>query len=135
MSTRIRYSSHSSYDLHYHMVFVTKYRNRVLTGRIEHETKKVMTEICAAKDWELEEINVMPDHVHLLLSIPPKVALSDVARILKSISAVHIFKTFPKLKSQRFWGSGLWSSNTFYGSVGAVNEETVRKYIQNQKKK
>lgn len=77
----------------------------------------------------------MPDHVHLVLSIPPTEALTAVARTLKSLSAVHLFSSFPKLKAKKFWGSGLWSPATFYGSVGSVTEDVVRGYVAMQKER
>lgn len=75
----------------------------------------------------------MPDHVHLFLQIHPTERLTDVVRTLKSISAVAIFYKFPNLKTNKFWGSGLWSKGTYYGSVGQVSQNTIVKYIENQK--
>ena len=77
----------------------------------------------------------MPDHVHLFIQASPSDAPSNIAKTLKSISAVHLFNKFPKLKGQKFWGTGLWSPSTYYGSVGHISEDVVRKYIQEQKTK
>lgn len=131
----VKSGSHSKYALQYHLVFVTKYRNKVFEGEIEVALKHVLAETCGVYDWRLIEIGVMPDHVHLVLEVPPTDALTTVAKTLKSISAVKLFSDFPGLKQRKFWGSGLWSPATFYGTVGNVTEETVRKYVATQKER
>ena len=73
------------------------------------------------------------EHIHPFLEASPDEAPSMIARTLKSISAVHIFTAFPKLKERKFWGSGLWSRGCYYGSVGTITEESVKRYIENQK--
>ena len=75
----------------------------------------------------------MADHVHLFISAPPTVAPVDIVRKLKSVSAIEIFKGFPKLKQSKFWGSGLWSRRYYIGTAGTVSSETIQRYIQNQK--
>lgn len=131
----IKITSHSKYALEYHLVFVTKYRNEVLEGPVEVALKKIVSESCGVYGWDLIEIGIMPDHVHLVLSVPPTTALVEVARTLKSLSAVQLFASFPTLKSRKFWGSGLWSPSTFYGSVGTVTEDTVKDYVATQKER
>src|SRR5699024_188692 len=124
---------HSVFDLQYHIAWCPKYRNAVLDGQVEIELKKIIAESCAHYGWGLEEIEVMPDHVHLLVSADPDTRPNEIAKTLKSISAVKLFSEFPTLKKKKFWGSGLWSSSTYYGSVGHNDEEVIRKYIQSQK--
>ena len=104
--------------LQYRIVWRAKYRHPILTRAVEEEAKA---------------IEIMPDHVHLFLEASPDEAPSTIARTLNPIFAVHIFTAFPKLKERKFWGSGLWSRGCYYGSVGAVTEENVKKYIENQK--
>jgi len=121
------------HEIGLHLVFCTKYRRPVFTGIKEIELKHILSQTCAEYTWSVESIEIMPDHVHLFIQVGPTDQPSNIARTLKSISAVHMFAKFPDLKGRRFWGSGLWSRGTFYGSVGNVNAETIKKYIENQK--
>ena len=77
----------------------------------------------------------MPDHVHMFVTANPQTAPAEIAGTVKSISAVRIFTQFPALKGRKFWGSGLWSPSTYFGSVGHISEDTVRRYIQTQKER
>ena len=88
---------------------------------------------CFNYEYELLEMEIMPDHCHLFISAPPTVAPVDIIKTLKSISALHIFRTFPNLKSHKFWGTGLWSKGYYVGTAGSVSAETIQRYIQNQK--
>jgi putative transposase len=126
-------TSHSVYNLNYHIVLVTKYRHEVLVGDIEIFVKERTRDICMQYGWELLEIEVMPEHVHLFVSAPPKVAPLQIASTLKSILAVDVFRAFPTLKKRRFWGSGLWTGSTYFGSAGTVTTETIKRYIMEQK--
>lgn len=132
---RFKTKPHSVYEIGYHIIWCTKYHNKVLVGPIEVACKRIIGETCAVYGWPLKEIEVMSDHVHLFVESDPQTAPSQIARTLKSISAVSLFKEFPKLKGRKFWGSGLWSASTYYGSVGHISEETVRRYIQTQKER
>jgi putative transposase len=126
-------TKHSVYNLNYHIVFVTKYRNKVLIGDVEGYVKKRMEELCTQYGWEQLALEVMPDHIHLFVSAEPDVAPIAIATTIKSILTVDIFKEFKNLKSRFFWGSGLFSRGTYYGSAGAISGETIKKYIENQK--
>lgn len=126
--------SHSVSKLGFHIVWCTKYRHPALTGNAGIEVKKVIAETCREYGWACRSIEVMPDHVHLFIQIHPTERLTDVVRTLKSISAVAIFCKFPDLKANKFWGSGLWSKSTYYGSVGQVSQGVILKYLDNQKK-
>lgn len=126
-------NSHQVYELGYHIIFCTKYRHPVLDGAVGVTCKNIIAETCVAYGWDLKEIEVMPDHVHLFVSAPPQTSPSEIAKTIKSISAVRIFYEYPRLKGRKFWGSGLWSPSTYFGSVGHISEDTVRRYIQSQK--
>ena len=129
----IERSSHAVYELGYHIVWVTKFRKPVLAGAVEIITRRIIAETCVAYGWKLEEIEVMPDHVHIFVRSDPQTSPGEIAKTIKSISAVRVFYEFPKLKKQKFWGSGLWSPSTYYGSVGHISEDAIRNYIQEQK--
>ncbi len=130
---KYRTTDHSVYTLNYHIVLVTKYRNKVLFGAVETYLKEQMHEICKRYGWEILALECMSDHVHLFVSAPPKTPPMVVARTVKSILAVSIFRRFPGLKKRRFWGSGLWSRGTYYGSAGAISGTTIMRYIEKQK--
>ena len=126
-------TAHSVYNLNYHIVLVTKYRHEVIIGEVETFVKQRVGEICTKYGWEQLALECMPDHVHLFVSTPPSVAPLGIASTLKSILAVDVFRKFTKLKSQKFWGSGLWSDGTYYGSAGSVSAEIIKRYIEEQK--
>ena len=121
------------HELGIHLVFCTKYRKKIFTGIYEVELRHILAQTCAEYGWKIEALEIMSDHVHLFIQIGPEDRATDISRTLKSISAAVIFVKFPDLKGRKFWGSGLWSRGTYYGSVGNVNEETIRDYIERQK--
>jgi len=121
------------HELGLHLVFCTKYRKAIFTGAIEVELKEIIGQTCAEYGWKVQALEIMPEHIHLFIQVGPEDQPVDVARTLKSISAVQIFAKFPNLKGRKFWGSGLWNRGCYYGSVGNVNAETISKYIDNQK--
>lgn len=121
MQTPTKTTAHSVYNLNYHIVFVTKYRNQVLVGAVEEYVKEQIPILCERYGWEELALEIMPDHIHLFLSAPPSTAPNTIARTLKSILTVSVFTQFPTLKKKRFWGSGLWSEGTYYGSAGTVS--------------
>lgn len=126
-------TAHSTYNLNYHIVLVTKYRHKVIIGEVEAFVKQQISEICVQYGWEMLALKCMPDHVHLFVSAPPKVAPLGIASTIKSILAIDVFRKFTVLKQQKFWGSGLWSDGTYYGSAGSVSAEIIKKYIEEQK--
>ena len=128
-------SNHAAYSLGYHIIWCPKYRHKVLEDAIAVELRRIISETCSVYGWPLEAIEILPDHVHIFVQADHLTAPVEIAKTLKSISAVHIFNKFPKLKGRKFWGSGLWSRGTYYASVGHISEESVRKYIESQKER
>jgi putative transposase len=126
-------SNHAVLSLGYHIIWCPKYRHAVLDDAVAIELKRIIAETCSVYGWELQEIEVMPDHVHIFIQADHTTAPVQIAQTLKSISAVHIFHTFPKLKGRKFWGSGLWSCGTYYATVGYISEAVIRQHIELQK--
>lgn len=125
--------NHSISKLGYHIVFCPKFRKPILEPSVEMELRQIFGQIALTYKWKIHAMEIMPDHVHLFLQVLPTDRLVDVVKTLKSISAVHIFNQFPKLKQQKFWGTGLWSRGAYYATVGSVSEEAIQHYIKNQK--
>jgi len=123
--------AHVRWDCKYHLVFVPKYRRKRFYGRLRREVGSILRELCEQKGIGLEEGHAMPDHIHLLLAIPPKLAVADVVGFLKGKSAVLIHRRFAK--EQRFTGYHFWARGYFVSTVG-LDEALVRKYIREQEK-
>lgn len=133
MSSKYNSASHCKYLIQYHIIWCPKFRFSVLTGNVELRLKEILYQICEKYNYNIKALEVMPDHIHLFIDCPQTVAPSDIARTLKSLSAVALFKEFPQLK--RFYArcGVLWSRGYFIATVGTISESTVIKYIQEQK--
>ncbi|MBU2579288.1 IS200/IS605 family transposase [Patescibacteria group bacterium] len=125
-----RTSSHAVYKCIYHFVWVPKYRYAVLMPKIKERLKKILQELCEWIDTEILEGGVCSDHVHLVLSVPPKHSPSFVMKILKGKSAELLRKEFPDL-AKRYWGMHIWARGYFVSTAG-VNEERIKKYVREQ---
>ena len=130
MST-YRRAAHSVYQLHYHFVFTTKYRKPVLRGEVGEEVRKLIREICRGNDIEIIAGHVRPDHVHLLVSVPPHLAPSRVMQAIKGKTSHHLLMNWRRLREE-FWGRHLWSRGYFVCSSGNVTDEMIADYIKNQ---
>ena len=130
----VKRSSHAVFELNYHFAWAVKYRKKVFnTAEIKEKTKEIFQEIAAQYDFVIEEINIQADHVHVLIVAPPRMSPARVANILKSVSTRLIFKTFPKIKKQHFWGGELWVGGYFVRSSGSgITTQQIKHYIQNQ---
>lgn len=132
--SRFRKLSHAIWYCQYHMVWVPKYRYRVLTGPVGKEVYTCIQVFCGQKGCEVVELNVQPEHVHLLVMVPPKVSISDLVGILKGRTAIRIFKQFPHLKRKPYWGNHFWAPGYCVDTVG-LNEEMILKYVKFQETK
>ena len=127
----LRRAAHTVYSLHYHFVFTTKYRKPVLGGEVGHSLRDLIREICRSEDIEILEGHVRPDHVHLLVSVPPHLAPSRVMQAIKGKSSHHLLRDYRRLRVE-FWGRHLWGRGFFVCSSGNVTDEVIAEYIRLQ---
>ena len=124
--------SHSKWLCKYHIIFTPKYRRKIIYNKYRESIRDILKSLCSYKGIEILEGHLMPDHVHLLLSIPPKYSVSSIMGYLKGKSSLVIFERHANLKYQignrHFWSIG------YYVSTVGLNEATIRKYIQDQEK-
>jgi putative transposase len=126
--------SHTIYHCKYHIVFCPKYRYRIFTDEVGDYTGQQIHHLCRQKDKiEILELNVQPDHVHLVLSIPPKYAVSSVMGFLKGKLALQLFQRYERF-GKRYWGRHLWSRRYCVSTIG-LDEDQIRKYVKWQEKK
>ena len=126
-----RHGAHSLYDLKYHVVFCTKYRYRVLTGQVATRVRELIREICATNYVDIVSGSLSPDHIHMLISVPPSTALSKIVQYIKGKSSRRLLQEFEILR-KRYWGQHLWARGYFAVTVGNVNLEDMQKYIEEQ---
>ena len=126
-----RIGSHTVYEIKYHFVWITKYRYKVLHGNIAIRLIELLRQGCEARGLEIVRGSISKDHVHLLLSCPTTLSPSQIAQYLKGRSSHLLQDEFPELK-KRYWGQHMWARGYFCGTVGVVDEETIRQYIESQ---
>lgn len=126
-----KHGSHNLYDLKYHVIFCSKYRHRILTGEVATRCRVLIREVCASNYVDIISGSMSPDHVHLLLSLPPSISLSKVLQYIKGKSSRKLLQEFDHLR-KRYWGQHLWARGYFAVTVGNVNSEEVQRYIENQ---
>jgi len=130
----IQRTEHHVYRLEYHLVWTPKYRHPVFQEPYRTALKQIIRKVAYDYDMTILEIEIPPDHIHTLVSLPPRISVSECMRILKSISAREFFRKYPDIESKFFWGGKLWSPSYYVETIGKRNEEAVKKYIQNQLK-
>ena len=128
---KYRKLTHTVYQCNYHIVWVPKYRYRVLEGPIKQAVEHDTRVLCAWKGVEVMELSVQADHVHLVCSIPPKLAVSAFTGFLKGKLAIKVFKGYPRLKKKPYWGNHFWVRGYFVNTVG-MDEGLIRRYVRYQ---
>jgi len=123
-------SSHAVYRCEYHFVWVPKYRYQVLVREVNPRLREILTELCEWLDITIIEGAICADHVHMYISVPPRLSPSYVMKVLKGKSAEYLRKEFPQLR-KRYWGMHIWARGYFVSTVG-VDREVIKGYVQKQ---
>ena len=124
--------SHTKWECKYHVVFIPKYRRKVLYGELRKHLGDIFRDLAGRRECRIEEGHLHPDHVHMMISIPPKYAVSQVIGYIKGKSAIHIARAFLG-KQRNFPGQHFWARGYFVSTVGR-DEGVIREYIRNQEK-
>ena len=128
-----RKSSHTVYDIKYHLVWITKYRKPALRGEIAERIRDLIREICKANDIEILKGHVSREHVHIFVSVPPHMSVSELMKSIKGKASRKMLMEYKTL-SKAFWGRHLWARGYFAASSGNVTDEVIMKYIEEQGK-
>ena len=130
MKNEIKKLEHSSYRCQYHIVFAPKYRRKVIYGELKADIGKILRKLCNEKKVEIIEAEACPDHIHMLVSIPPYLSISQFMGYIKSKSALMIFDRHANLK-YKYGNRHFWATGYFVDTVGK-NEKIIKEYIRNQ---
>ena len=128
----VRRTKHAVYDLKYHLVWIPKYRKDILDKEVSEYLKAAFNKVAEEYDFRIDTMEVMEDHVHIFIEVPPRYSPARVVQVMKSISAREVFSKFPDLRKQ-LWAGELWNDGYFVRSVGdKVTADIIRKYIEYQ---
>jgi len=134
MTRQFKKLAHSLYECKYHVILCPKYRYKIMSEEVKQYVTKQIYRLCDQKDGvEVLEVNVQEEHVHVVLIIPPKYAVSGIMGFLKGKLALRMFDRFPELR-KRYWGQHVWARGYCVSTVG-LDEDQVRKYVRWQNKK
>ena len=122
--------AHCKWECQYHIVFIPKYRKKKLYGIVKDDVREIIRKLCEYKKVEIVAGAVCVDHVHICVSIPPKLSVSDFVGYLKGKSALMIYDKHPEMESK--WDRSFWARGYYVSTIGNINEETVKEYIQRQ---
>ena len=122
--------SHTAWKCQYHIVFIPKYRKKQLYGQVCADVREIIRTLCGYKGVEIIDGAVCPDHVHLCVSIPPKMSISTFMGYLKGKSTLMIYDRHPNLQSK--WNKAFWARGYYVATIGNVTEEAIKKYVREQ---
>ena len=125
--------NHSKYYLKVHLIFVCKYRKKLLINNFDNIVKNIILEISYRSNFIIDILEPDEDHIHMLISYPPKLSVTSIVRKLKQETTIYLWKNYPKFLSKHFLKEHtFWSDGYFACSIGEANPETIKRYIENQ---
>jgi putative transposase len=128
---RYKKGAHTVLDIQYHFVWKTKYGYKILEKDIAQRLKVIVYEICSRYGMEIKKGNIRADHIHILIGAPAYMSVSKIAQVIKGKSSYVLQREFKELRN-RYWGQHLWARGYFCATVGAVTEEAIKAYIEEQ---
>ena len=129
--TTYQHGSHTAFSIHLHLVWITKYRKKVLDGAVSVRVRDLLRTICQRENVDIIRGHVSNDHIHLLVSIPPQVTISRLVQKLKGKTSYKLLHEFPHLR-KTYWGRHFWARGYFCCSSGNVTDEVIKQYIEKQ---
>ncbi len=119
------------YDIKYNLVWITKYRKKILTGELAKRVRELIRKVCKTNEVEIIKGHISKDHVHLFVSVPPRVSVSKLMQYIKGKSSLKVLSEF-KTVSKMYWGRHFWARGYFVVSSGTITDEMIMEYIENQ---
>jgi putative transposase len=129
--SRFRKLSQTIWHCQYHIVWVPKYRFKILTGKVAKEVENCVRAFSEQQSCEILELNVQIDHVHVVVMVPPKLSISDFLGTVKGRTAIRVFNKFRHLKKKPYWGNHFWTKGYCVDTIG-LDSEMIRKYVKYQ---
>ena len=126
-----RHGSHTVFSIHSHLVWITKYRHKILIGPIGERVRDIVRDECRKASVDILQGHISADHVHVMVSIPPQIAISRLVQRLKGKSSYVLLQEFESIR-KRFWGRHVWARGYFCRSSGNITDEIIKEYIENQ---
>lgn len=129
---KVTYGRGYVYTIQYHIVWCTKYRQKIIQGKVETTLKEIISQIAEDNNFRVKEMESDLDHIHLLIDCSPQHYIPNTIKALKGVSARLLFKAHPEIK-QKLWGGHLWNPSYFIATISENTEEQIREYIRGQK--
>ena len=131
MKKKYWHGAHTTHRHMYHIVWLPKYRKKILEGVVKIRLEELLRECSAVNGWEIQELNIQIDHVHMVVQLPPSISVSKVVQLFKGISSKMLRAELPEIK-KFLWGSDFWADGYFSETVGYCDEQTILNYVRNQ---